>query len=171
MIDLKLNYNGDISFEQTEVNKNSININFVTSKTKALNVNFYIDNWNENMNSSEDSLTILFKTYNPANNKKCIEIVGNEYIEQAIRIRIETAINTIKGQPDLGSELDSIKHEYIDSNNINQKLIKILKEALKDILPNVEISIKRKSSPYLDYSSGLIAEFVYEHDNKYVYKF
>ena len=83
MYDLMLTPNGDLAFEVSEQLKDSLQINFVTSKSNALSINFYIDNLIDR--EINDGLVINFRVHKPLNNKTCREAVGQDFYEQCIK--------------------------------------------------------------------------------------
>lgn len=166
MYDLMLTPNGDLAFEVSEQLKDSLQINFVTSKSNALSVNFYIDNLIDR--EINDGLVINFRVHKPLNNKTCREAVGQDFYEQCIKLRLESTIGTIKGNEDIGSRLELHKHNYVDSTSIESNIKKCVKEAIQDILPNANISIKKTKTAYLDYTNSFIVTII-DQDKYYEY--
>lgn len=158
MYDLMLTDNGDIAFEISEQLKDSLQINFVLSKSNALILDFFIDNFVESYNT--DGLQINFNIFKTLNNKSCREVTGQNYYEQAIKIRLNSALGSIKGNEQIGSKLDLYKHEYVDSQYLDSNLKKIIKEAIKDILPNAEITLSKSKTQYLNYSNSYVVNII-----------
>jgi phage baseplate assembly protein W len=153
MYDLLLTANGDIAFEVSEQLNDSLQLNFITSKSNALSLNFYIDNFTDR--TSSDGLSINFRVYKPNNNKTNMAATDAEFYEQAIRLRLETPLGSINGNRQLGSKIEMLKHEFIDKPGLDKQLKDIIKEAIQDILPNAIITIVKTKTPYMDYSSNL----------------
>lgn len=166
MYDLMINPNGDLMFETSEQLKDSLQINFVTSKSNAISLNFYIDNLMDK--EVGNGLMINFKVHKPLNNKTCREALGQDYYEQCIKIRLESALGTIKGNEDIGSRLDSFKHMFMDDPSLEKKLKGCIYDAIKDILPKAYITIKKNKTPYLDYSTG-VTILIIDEDRIYEY--
>lgn len=166
MYDLMLTPNGDLAFEASEQLKDSLQINFVTSKSNALSIDFYIDNLIDR--DPGNGLIIDFRVHKPLNNKTCREAVGQDFYEQCIRLRLESTIGTIKGNEEIGSRLELYKHDYVDSNSIENDVKKCVKEAIEDILSNATISIKKTKTPYLNYTNSFIITIV-DQDKYYEY--
>lgn len=153
MYDLMLTPNGDLAFETSEQLKDSLQINFVTSKSNALSLNFYIDNLMDQ--EIKNGLVINFRVHKPLNNKTCRESIGQDYYEQCIKIRLESSIGTIKGNENIGSKLDMLKHTFTDDPSLEKHLKECVQDAIKDILPNAYISIIKDKTPYLDYTNSM----------------
>lgn len=166
MYDLMLTPTGDLAFETSEQLKDSLQINFVTSKSNAIAINFYIDNLIDK--DPGNGLMINFRVHKPLNNKTCREAIGQDYYEQCIKIRLDSALGTIKGNENIGSRLDELKHEFVDNPSLEKHLKEYILEAIKDILPNAYISLKRIKTPYLDYTNGLKVLIV-DQDRLYEY--
>ncbi|MGL5507548.1 MAG: hypothetical protein ACRDB0_06575 [Paraclostridium sp.] len=166
MYDLMLTPNGDLAFEVSEQLKDSLQINFVTSKTNALTINFHIDNLIDN--EIGNGLAINFKVHKPLNNKTCREAIGQDYYEQCIRLRLESTIGTIKGNETIGSKLELYKHNYIDNSSLEYNVKTCVKEAIKDILPNATITIDKIKTQYLDYYNSYVITII-DQDKYYEY--
>lgn len=166
MYDLMLTPNGDLAFEESEQLKDSLQINFVTSKSKAMTINFFIDNFMDK--EQGNGLLVNFRVHKPLNNKTCRDAIGQDFYEQGIRLRLETTIGTIKGNEDIGSKLELYKHDYVDNNYLETNIIKCVKEAITDILPNAEITIQKTKTPYLNYTNSFIVTIV-DQDKYYEY--
>lgn len=158
MYDLMLTNNGDIVFEISEQLKDSLTIDFVISQSNALMIDFFIDNFADNNITS--GLEINFNIFKTLNNKSCREVIGQDYYEQAIRIRLDSAIGSIKGNEQIGSKLDLYKHEYIDSASLESNLKRIIKEAIVDILPNASITLSKAKTQYLDYTNSYVVNII-----------
>lgn len=166
MYDLMLTPNGDLAFEVSEQLKDSLQINFVTSKSNALSIDFYIDNLIDR--DPGNGLVLNFRVHKPLNNKTCREAIEQDFYEQCIRLRLETTIGTIRGNENIGSRLELYKHDFVDSASIESNIIKCVREAISDVLPNANISIKRTKTPYLNYTDSFIVTIV-DKDKYYEY--
>lgn len=166
MRDLLLTDNGDITFEDVQLYKNSFELNFITSKSNALTLNFHIENLLDN--NISDGLTINFGVYIPTNNKTIRIVEDSEYIEQAIKIRLKTPLGTLKNNTLIGSKLDNHKHRYIDDKSLVSDIKSCVKTAIEDILPDAIIEIEKIPTIYLDYNNSLKV-VIYDKDKKYNY--
>lgn len=154
MKDLYLTPRGDLSIENIDNSSNRLEIDFITSKSNALVINFFLeDSYYKYI--SETALNIAFELNKPEFNKELRLISGDEYLEQAIKIRLASSLNSIAGNEDIGSKIETIIHSYVDSPNTVKELEKLVKEAIKDIVPNANVYIQKPKTRYVDYSTNL----------------
>lgn len=154
MKDLYLTPRGDLSIENISNSSNRLELDFITSKSNALAINFFLED-SYYKYASETALNISFELNKPEFNKELRLISGDEYIEQAIKIRLASALNSIAGNEDIGSRIETIIHNYIDSPNTVKELEKLIKEAIKDIVPKADVYIQKPKTRYVDYSTNL----------------
>lgn len=165
MKDLFLTPRGDLAIESINENHKRLEINFVTSKSNALRLNFYIEDTFQKKPSS-NSLSINFSIDKPEFNKEIQLISGDAYIEQAIKIRLATALGSLRGNPEIGSKLETIVHDFVDLPGTLLSLDKIIKEAISDIIPNAEVHLNKPKTRYVDYSTNLKITII-DGDKKY----
>lgn len=161
-MDFLLTPSGDITFEMYEKENNPFVISFITSKTKALTISFHTDNSNT-VQPKDTSLTINFSTYNPSNDKTISMATADEYYEQQVKIRLLTTIGDMKSYTSLGSTLEKYKHEIMDTANLEQDLHNEILRAIKDVIPNCELTIELKKDIYYGYSDCMSVE-IYDLD-------
>lgn len=166
MKDLFLTPRGDLAIENISDTKDRLELNFITSKSNALIINFFIEDTIEKKRTP-NSLLINFATQKPLNNKEIRTISDNMAIEQAIKIRLLSSLGSIEGNTDIGSKLELIIHNYIDKDNTLINLEKFIREAINDIINNPTIKINKINSKYLDYSNSLKVIIIDEDNNKY----
>ncbi len=173
--DFQLNEKGDILFKQSNCENPSFQFDFYVAKSKGLIFDFYVDN-NENKQEYLDNLypQFVFKFYidSPKNDKKimCID-TKEDYIYQQIKLRLSSALGTIKNNENIGSNLDIYKHMLLnpDKKKNYTELIDCVKEAIKDILPNAKIEIYNKPSIYTDFTNSIIISIIQDDYNYYYY--
>lgn len=165
MKDLFLTPRGDLAIKDINDNHKRLEINFITSKSNALGINFYIED-TSSLKAGKDCLSLSFNINKPLYNKELEMISGDAYMEQAIKIRLLTSLGSLRGNKDIGSKLELVIHEFVDSPSTIASLEKIIKEAIYDLIPNAQIHINKPSSRYLDYSSTLKIVIV-DKDKKY----
>lgn len=153
MNDFYLTPRGDLAIENIAAKSNQLQLSFVTSKSNALCLNFYLDDTSFNQ-ISKNSLSINFSIDTPAYDKEVRIISGDECIEQAIKIRLCSALGSIRGNTDIGSTLELLKHELIDNPNIVNSLKNAIATSIKDIIVNPTIIINTPQSKYVNYSTG-----------------
>jgi len=153
MFDLMLDYNGDLSFEEIEKSKKPLLINFALSKTKSLKIDFYVENKEDRRHDS--GLLINFITYKVQNNKKEVSVVGYEYMQQAIRIRLSSVLGTISGNEDIGSKLQLLKHRFVDDASVEGELKAYVAEAISDIIERPTIYVRKAETVYMQFTNKL----------------
>ena len=162
MKDLFLTPRGDLAIEDMSDSKQRLEINFITSKSNALRLNFFIEDTFSKIKSS-NSLLLNFKVDIPENNKELRLISGNLAVEQAIKIRLLSSLGSIQGNTDIGSKIETVIHNFIDKDATLMTLEKLIKEAISDIISNPVIKISKLNSKYTDYSDTLKITII---DNK-----
>lgn len=167
MLDLFLTDSGDLSFLTNMSSKSSegFKFNFHIAQSDSLLFNFYIDNTNvkENNNGFEYN----FYTYTPSYNKEMMTVSSKNYIQQCIKIRLNTEINTIRENTDLGSELHTIIHSSIPDNKLQSKVEKMIKNSIQDILPNASVTVSFLNTDYLNYHDSIRVVIINSEDVYY----
>lgn len=165
MKDLFLTPRGDLAIKDINNSQKRLEVNFITSKSNALGINFYIED-TSSLKAYKNSLSLSFSIDKPEYNKELEMISGDAYMEQAIKIRLLTSLGSLRGNTDIGSKLELVVHEFVDSSTTITSLEKIVKEAIYDLIPNAEVRISKPNSRYLDYSTTLKILIV-DKDKKY----
>lgn len=172
MKDFLLSSNGDIMFEKSNFIEDSLEFNFLVSSHKTLSLNFYIENYNDF--KYLDGFTpqfILNFNLKKIENDKSIVINENEeqYYQQQIKIRLETPLNTLLQNNNIGSNISLYNHKVITNDNTFEDIKKCVKEALQDILPNAQIQVDKIDTIYLDYSNSLLITINFKNYSYYYY--
>lgn len=154
MKDLFLTPRGDLAIEDISDNKQRLEINFLTSKSNALVVNFFIEDTFSKQRSA-NSLLLNFNIDVPKYNKEFRLVSGDLAMEQAIKIRLLSSLGSIKGNKDIGSKIETVVHNFIDKDTTMLNLEKCIQEAISDIISNPVIKIEKLNSRYTDYSNAL----------------
>lgn len=165
MKDLFLTPRGDLAIENIVDSKQRLEINFITSKSNALRLNFFVEDTFSKQRTA-DSLLLNFRVETPLENKELRIISGSLAMEQAIKIRLLSSLGSIKGNTDIGSKIESVIHSFIDKDSTLLTLEKYIKEAISDIISNPIIKINKVNSKYTDYSDSLRVTII---DNKESY--
>lgn len=165
MKDLFLTPRGDLAIKSVNESSKRLEVNFITSKSNALRLNFHLEDTFA-LKPSKNSLSLSFSIDKPEYNKELEMISGDNYIEQAIKIRLATSLGTLRGNADIGSKLELVIHEYVDVPATIANLEKIIKEAIFDLIPNATIYIEKPKTKYMDYSTTLKVLIV-DGDKKY----
>ena len=153
MKDFYLTPRGDLSISNINTDYKKLEINFITSFSNALCLNFFIDDVKQSK-VSNTSLSINFNIEKPSYDKEIRIMSEEECIEQAIKIRLSTALGSLRGNTDIGSTLEELVHELVDDKNIVNSLKACVANAIADIIPNPVISIEKPKTKYINYSTG-----------------
>lgn len=174
IFDFQLGENGDILFKQSSREKESLQFDFFTANTNGLVFNFYIDSYNnkEYLADLKPHFELDFYIDNPEDNKEIVCIDNKEdYIYQQIKIRLNSALGTIRNNETLGSKLDNYRHMLLnpDKHKGYEELILCIRDAIKDILPNAGIDIYNTPSIYTDFTNSLVVMITQDDLNYYYY--
>lgn len=153
MKDFYLTPRGDLSISNINTDYKKLEINFVTSFSNALCLNYFVEDVKNNK-VNPTSLSLNFDIKKPNYDKEIKIISGDECMEQAIKIRLVTALGSIKENEDIGSTLEELIHELIDNKSIINSLKICIANAISDIVPNPIISISKPKTKYIDYSTN-----------------
>ena len=172
--DFQLNENGDILFKQSDRSDSFLQFDFFVAKTNGLVFDFYIDTYEskEYLQDLKPSFVFEFYIDNPDKNKEVVCIENkNDYLYQQIKIRLSSALGTIKGNESLGSTLDNYRHMLLnpDKKKDYKDIEACVREAIKDILPNAKITIYNTPSIYTDFTNSIIISIVQEDFDFYYY--
>lgn len=172
--DFQLNSNGDILFEESTRNDSALQFDFFVAPTNGLMFNFYIDNYEskEFLDDLEPQLVFDFCIDNPENNKEILCIDNkDDYIYQQLKIRLSSALGTIRGNEDIGSTLDLHRHKLLNSDKGDDyaDLSNCVKNAISDILPHAEVRVMNKPSIYTDFTNSLVVYISQDDINFYYY--
>lgn len=172
--DFQLSENGDILFKQSNRSKEFLQFDFYVAKSNGLVFDFYIDNYEIQQYLKDLTPQFEFEFYidNPENNKEIAYIDNKEdYLYQQIKIRLSSALGTIKGNENLGSTLDNYRHMLLnpDKQKDHNDIMICVKNAIEDILPNAQINIYNTPTIYTDFTNSIVIAIVQEDLNFYYY--
>ena len=153
--DLYLTDNGDITITSSNRNYDAeFEYNFHIAPSDSLLFNFNIENSYKQQRHS-NQLDYSFYIYTPKYDKIAIAITDKKYIEQAIKIRLNTELNTVRKNETLGSNIFSMIHKDPTNTKLQKELIEKVKIAISDILSDCTITIQVMQSNYLDYHDNV----------------
>lgn len=170
MKDFLLNVNGDIVFQKSTLSKDSFQLDFLISPYKAIAINFYIENYNnfKHIDNLTPQFLFNFNIKKIENDKKVIMAEDEEeYLKQQIKIRLETPLNTLLCNEEIGSNISIYNHKVM--GNDFEEIKECVKEAISDILPNAKIQVQKIDTIYLDYSNSLMITINFKNYNYYYY--
>lgn len=165
MKDFYLTPRGDLAISNINANCNKLEISFITSFSNALCLNFFIEDVELNQ-LSQTSLSLNFNVEKLEYDKEIRIVSGEECMQQAIKIRLNTALGSLKGNLNIGSTLETLTHELIDNNNLINSLKTSIASAIYDLIPNPTIIINQQKSKYVNYSTGLNIVII-DNDKQY----
>lgn len=154
--DLKLTETGDFSFKSTNGidDKDSFTYNFHIATSDSLLYSFNIENAGKEI-LHNDMLIYNFYIFKPEWNKQFSTVVDHDYIEQAIKLRLNTEQSTIRNNEDIGSSIHTVIHENLTNDRLKTKIVNIVQNAISDILPNCEIEVFVLNTNYLNYHDSI----------------
>lgn len=167
--DLYLTDNGDLTV--TSSNRNSdveFEYNFHIAPTDSLLFNFNIEN-SFKLQRKENQLDYNFYIYTPKYDKIAIAITDKEYIEQAIKIRLNTELNTIRKNEDLGTNIFTLLHSDPTNTKIKKQLENKVREAISDLFSEFSVSVQVMQSNYLDYHDNVRIVITNDEEIYYYY--
>ena len=177
MVDFQLNKNGDLLFEESQIMNNNFELSFFVAKSSTLILDFYTENLSSFAyldNHKDDKILlpgICMNMYlmKAENNKEVVLSKNEDYIEQQIKIRLQTALGTLLNNEDIGSNLDLYKHNLMPGDDDFSVIEECARQAIEDILPNAEIDVQKIETIYLDYSNSLMITVKNDSYNYYYY--
>lgn len=165
MKDFYLTPRGDLSVSNINTDHNRLEVNFITSYSNALYINFFLDDIKQ-QTLTPTSLKINFEINKPSYNKNIKVISGDEYIQQAIKIRLKSALGSIRENTDIGSTLEESMHKLIDDKTLVGTLKTSIANAISDIIPNPTIMITQPKTKYVNYGTGFDVVII-DNDRQY----
>ena len=127
--DFQLNKNGDILFKQSNRDNSSLQLDFYVAESKGLMFNFYIDSYideQEYLNDLDPEFIFEFYIDTPKNNKEILCIENKEdYLYQQLKIRLNSALGTIKGNEEIGSTIDNYRHILLNPDFLASEFLSV----------------------------------------------
>ena len=123
-------------------------------------LNFYFINF----------LVILKQKYSSQISDKINRVVNNnEFIQQAIKLRLNSDIGNIRGNETMGADLFKFMHVNTQKSRLLTQISDQVKTAISDILPNCTVSAYIINSNYLNYHDSIKIVIVNNEDIYYYY--
>jgi phage baseplate assembly protein W len=168
--DLYLTDSGDFAIGTSTVGTNDDKFEYIfhIAPTDSLLFNFNIEN-NETQQRVANQLDYNFYIYTPKYDKIAIAITDKDYIQQAIKIRLDTELGTIKGNEDIGTDIYTLIHKDPTKTKIRKQICDKVKVAISDVLTNCTVSIQLIQSKYLDYHDSVRIVIVNDEEIYYYY--
>lgn len=170
--DFKLNKKGDLLFKYSTRDTSSLQFDFFVASSNGLMFDFYIDSPNSQKYLPDliPQFTFDFRIYSPENDKEICTVSDTEYLEQQVKIRLTSALGSIRGNESVGSRLDDYRHMLLnpDKEVGYADIIYCVEQAIKDILPNAKVEVHKKKGIYTDFTNSLIIS-IRQDDFRYYY--
>ncbi len=110
-----------------------------------------------------------FYAYTLQNDKINRVVTDKAYIQQAIKIRLNTELNSIRGNEDVGADLYQFLHTNTQASRLLINISDKVKAAIADILPNCTVTAYIINSDYLNYHDSIKIVIVNNEDVYYYY--
>lgn len=115
------------------------------------------------------SLQYDFYIYTPPFDKIARTVRNKEYIQQSIKLRLSTELNTVLGNNDLGSNLHTYIHSNTTANKLLAEIAQEVKKSINDLLPNCEVHAYIINSDYLNYHDSIKIVIINNEETYYYY--
>ena len=168
--DLYLTDSGDFAIGTSTINNNDNKFEYIfhVAPSDSLLFNFNIEN-NEKPQRILNKLDYNFYIYTPKYDKIALAVSDKNYIQQAIKIRLDTEFGTVKGNEDLGTDIYLSIHQDPTNTKTQKQICDKVKKAISDVLTNCSVSIQLIQSKYLDYHDSVRIVIVNEEEVYYYY--
>lgn len=110
-----------------------------------------------------------FYLYKPKQDKQAVMVNDKKYIQQAIRIRLESESGTIRGNEDAGADLFRFMHSDMQASKLLTKIAARVKDAISDILPNCTVQAYSINSDYFNYHNTIKIVIINNEEVYYYY--
>jgi phage baseplate assembly protein W len=160
--DLFLNSHGDISFEvapKEELEQFVFNFHYATSDSLLLN--FFTD-INGTKKREPDMLQFNFNTYTVLYDKKNRLISDDDYIKQAIKIQLETELDTLRENEEVGSNIYKYRHMFMNPTEVIMHIEECAYDAIKDIVPDCEVKVYLRETDYYDFYNAIKISVIFK---------
>lgn len=148
-VDLAINENGDLVFEDSNPNYMPLHLKFSLTKTRAQKFSFAIKKAENVEHFSNDYLKVSFSIKNNEQSLSTKLYKGDEALIQLITLQLNDTLGELAYRTKDGSRLNEYKHKIINDSNL-KSLESYLTEFLGDYLYNPTV----KATPNISYSNG-----------------
>jgi phage baseplate assembly protein W len=116
-----------------------------------------------------NQLDYNFYVYVPKYDKIAVAVKDKEYIYQAIKIRLNTELNTVRKNENLGTDIFTMLHKDPTNEKLQKQLENKVRIAISDILTDYSVSVQVMQSNYLDYHDNVRIVITNNKDVFYYY--
>lgn len=110
-----------------------------------------------------------FYIHKPKDDKRNIMVQNLSYIEQAIRIRLDSESGSVLGNESLGADLFKLMHSDMQASKLLNKISAQVKNAISDILPNCTVKAYTINSDYFNYHNTIKIVIINNEEVYYYY--
>ena len=110
-----------------------------------------------------------FYLYKPKQDKQVVMVNDKKYIQQAIKIRLDSESGAIRGNEDTGADLFKFMHSDMQTSKLLTKISAQVKSAISDILPNCEVQAYSINSDYFNYHNTIKIVIINNEEVYYYY--
>lgn len=96
-------------------------------------------------------------------------VTDKTYIQQAIKIRLNSESNSIRGNESIGADLYKFIHSNMDTPRLLTSICNKVKEAISDILPSCTVEAYIINSDYLNYHDSIKIVIINNEEVYYYY--
>ena len=139
MYDLSLTETGDLLFVNERRTSNKIKLSYYIGQC-PIKLNFNLIKAKNNISNQGICLSFEIKDIKPISQNAKV-ITKLEAYRQACLIRIKTPLEQLPQRLEIGSYLEKVRHDFLFEQSTAQSVTTIVKEAIKDILPNANIVV------------------------------
>ena len=118
---------------------------------------------------SETNFYYDFYAYTLQNDKVNKIVSDKEYIQQAIKLRLNTESNSIRGNETMGADLFKFMHSNTQQSRLLNDISNQVKQAVSDILPNCTVRAYIINSDYLNYHDSIKIVIINNEEVYYFY--
>lgn len=110
-----------------------------------------------------------FYLYKPKQDKQAVVISDKKYIQQAIKLRLDSESGTIRGNDSMGADLFKFMHSDMQASKLLTKISMQVKNAISDILPNCTVQAYSINSDYFNYHNTIKIVIINNEEVYYYY--
>lgn len=141
MIDLMINDAGDLIALQSSRMNNSIKIKFVSSQLSACILKFEI-NVDNRKEPVENGIRIGFSINDNKMSSSVAVSKGVDLARQLCMIRLKTSLGELEKRKNIGSTLETVRHDFLHSEQTKESVRTKAKLSISDIYPNANVEVE-----------------------------
>ena len=165
-LDIFLTDSGDFSFyTNTDNISDGFTYSFHVAPTESLLFRFHTENKTQHINNNVFNYN--FYLYTPRYDKTIRSISKKTFIYQNIKLRLNTELNTVRRNSEMGCDLHTIMHSNLPSDKLAIRIEEMVKASIADLLPKSTVSVSLLNTNYLDYHDSIKIVIINDEDVYY----